>query len=106
MIFGMTHIYIFLKLRAFCIYSQQQRKRFANQLDKLFTSAELEMEIFGNIFQFLQIDLIGYLQDWLNSIQNRPGFTKEEKNRMFLSHQTYKGLLTSGTVKQLNFFLV
>ena len=37
-----------------------------------------------------------YLQDWLNSVEQRQGnFTKDARQKMFLSMQTYEGLKTN-----------
>lgn len=44
-------------------------------------------------FQWLESDFLGYLREWQQSIQNRPGdFTQNARNKMFLSWQTYEGL--------------
>lgn len=51
---------------------------------------------FKLLFQFLQQEFLAYLATWKESVSNREGFTKQEKNKMFLTHQTYKGLLTTG----------
>jgi len=43
---------------------------------------------------WLQHDFIGYLRKWKESINARPGhYTDTEKDKMFLSHQTFKGIL-------------
>ena len=43
---------------------------------------------------WLKNDFLHYFQEWKNSIENRPGdFTKNAKSNMFLSWQTYEGLL-------------
>ena len=45
-------------------------------------------------FQFLQNVFLQYLEDWRVSIQTRPGeFTGAQKQKMFLTHQTYIGLV-------------
>ena len=45
---------------------------------------------------WLQNDFLGYLQKWKDSSNTRSGnFTETEKGKMFLSHQTYKGILTT-----------
>lgn len=44
--------------------------------------------------KWLKKDFIGYLLNWKNNIENRPGkLEKTEKSRMFLSHQTFEGLM-------------
>ena len=45
-------------------------------------------------FSWLKNEFLHYFQEWKNSIENRPGdFTKNAKSNMFLSWQTYEGLL-------------
>ena len=45
-------------------------------------------------FSWLKNEFLSYFQEWKNSIENRPGdFTKNAKSNMFLSWQTYEGLL-------------
>ena len=45
-------------------------------------------------FSWLKNEFLRYFQEWKNSIENRPGdFTKNAKSNMFLSWQTYEGLL-------------
>lgn len=44
-------------------------------------------------FDFLEDDFLGYLQRWKQSVDSRPGFTASDRQKMFLSHQTYKGLV-------------
>ena len=45
-------------------------------------------------FSWLKNEFLCYFQEWKNSIENRPGdFTKNAKSNMFLSWQTYEGLL-------------
>ena len=47
-------------------------------------------------FDWLKNVFIKYLRDWKASISNRPGeFSKTEKAKMFLSQQTYEGLIIS-----------
>lgn len=44
-------------------------------------------------FQFLQ-DFLRFLEEWRQSVSERPGsFTQSERQKMFLTHQTYKGLV-------------
>ena len=59
-------------------------------------------------FQCLENVFLKYLADWLSSTQTRAGmFTPDEKARMFLSVQTYKGLqITVKSVVQLTKFLL
>ena len=46
-------------------------------------------------FQFLD-DFLAYLSDWKECVHTRPGnFTGADRNKLFLSHQTYKGLVTT-----------
>lgn len=46
-------------------------------------------------FQFLADEFIGYIENWKQSVEARPGFTKSQKNKMFLIYQTYDGLKTT-----------
>ncbi|KAK6181946.1 hypothetical protein SNE40_009722 [Patella caerulea] len=50
-------------------------------------------------FKFLTDDFLGYLKDWKKQVDDRAGFSKIEKLKMFLTHQTYKGLVI--TVKSV-----
>ena len=54
------------------------------------------MFIFHDYMQFLAEDFLGYIENWQTSVMGRDGFTKQEKNKMFLSKQTYEGLKTTG----------
>ena len=50
------------------------------------------------MFQWLQEDFMGYLQEWESSVQEREGdFTQAERNKMQLSHETLQGLKITGT---------
>lgn len=58
-------------------------------------------------FEFLQ-EFVNYLQDWKQSIAQRPGgFTAADRKKMFLTHQTYKGLVMTvhGFVEATKFLL-
>ena len=39
---------------------------------------------------------LGYLTQWLTRVNARPGFTKTERNKMLLSHQTQEGITMTG----------
>ena len=44
-------------------------------------------------FSWLRNVFLQYLDDWLHSIEHREGnFSRNAKNRMFISQQTYEGL--------------
>ena len=45
--------------------------------------------------QFLQ-SFLHHLEEWQANIQAREGFSKAERDRMFLSKQTYEGIVTTG----------
>ncbi len=45
--------------------------------------------------QFLE-SFITFLDSWKARVMARPGFTKEEKSKMFLTVQTYEGIVTTG----------
>lgn len=47
-------------------------------------------------FQFL-LDFLKYIEDWKWEVEKREGFTKSEKDKMFLSKQTYDGIKSTGT---------
>ena len=48
-----------------------------------------------------------YLEDWKDSIKSRNGFENEERNRMFLSRQTYEGLkITTKSVIEASKYLI
>lgn len=44
-------------------------------------------------FHFLLRVFLKYVEDWKNFVQNRSGFAQAEKQKMFLTHQIYKGLV-------------
>lgn len=48
-------------------------------------------------FDFLQTTFLGYLADWKASVEGRQDgnitYTKADRQKMFLSHQTFKGLV-------------
>ena len=53
-------------------------------------------------FQFLAEDVMGYIEDWKKSVMVREGFSRSEKNKMFLSQQTYDGMKSTGIGSWLN----
>lgn len=45
-------------------------------------------------FNWLKNDFLNYLKNWKESVENRPGdYSQSERDKMFLSHQTYKGII-------------
>ena len=47
-------------------------------------------------FLWLQNEFLVYLENWKSSVEKREGnFSRAERNKMFLSHQTYEGILIS-----------
>ena len=56
-----------------------------------------------NMVQWLRNVFLKYLDDWEKSVDERPGFTKEQKNLMLLSPATRLGLRMTGTSK-ITFF--
>ncbi|KAK6174161.1 hypothetical protein SNE40_017489 [Patella caerulea] len=44
-------------------------------------------------FKFLLGDFLGYLNEWKNEVESKEGFKKTQKSKMFLSTQTFKGLV-------------
>ena len=59
-------------------------------------------------FSWLKNQFLKYFEDWLKSIEERPGsYTKSEKQKMFISSQTYEGLkITVHSVIELVTFLI
>ena len=59
-------------------------------------------------FSWLKNQFLKYFEDWLRSTEERPGlYTKSEKQKMFISSQTYKGLkITVHSVIELVKFLI
>ena len=59
-------------------------------------------------FAWLQNVFLKYFEDWLHSIEQRPGnFSRNAHNNMFLSRQTYEGLkITVNSVIELVQFLL
>ena len=41
-------------------------------------------------------DFVQYLKEWKAAVANREGFSKVEKEKMFLTLQTYEGIVTTG----------
>ena len=59
-------------------------------------------------FDWLKNDFLGYLRNWKFSVLNRPGeFTTSDSDKMFLSHQTYTGLLITvhSVIEAMRFLL-
>ena len=48
--------------------------------------------------QFLE-EFVAFLDKWKEEINAREGFSKSERDKMFLSHQTYEGIVTTGKCK-------
>ena len=45
-------------------------------------------------FDFLEGEFLQYLENWRDSVKNRQGpYSPADRQKMFLSHQTYKGLV-------------
>ena len=59
-------------------------------------------------FSWLKNQFLKYFEDWLRSIEERPGaYTKSEKQKMFISSQTYEGVkITVHSVIELVKFLI
>ena len=59
-------------------------------------------------FSWLKNQVLKYFEDWLRSIEERPrAYTKCEKQKMFISSQTYEGLkITVHSVIELVKFLI
>ena len=57
--------------------------------------------MFRNVF-------LNYFQDWLNSVEQRQGnFTKDARQKMFISSQTYEGLkITVNSIVEATQFLL
>ena len=59
------------------------------QKDNLLPDSDSYDERFNFLNEFFR-----YLEQWKTSVQTRPGnFTASERAKMFLTHQTYKGLV-------------
>ena len=50
------------------------------------------MYVSFSLVQWLEETFLPYLDAWEQSIEAREGFSKEQKNRMLLSHETRLGL--------------
>ena len=59
-------------------------------------------------FSWLKNQFLKYFEDWLRSIEERPGaYTKSEKQKMFILSQTYEGVkITVYSVIELVMFLI
>ena len=61
-----------------------------------------------NDFHGCKINFLVYLENWKSCVEKRKGnFGRAERNEMFLSHQTYGGILISvySVIKSVNFLL-
>ena len=52
------------------------------------------------LLQFLSEEFLAYFQSWRDSVAAREGFTNAEKNKMFLTQQSYEGLQTTGRLNE------
>lgn len=59
-------------------------------------------------FLWMETTFLGYLNEWKESTQNRPGeFTENARSKMFLSWQTHKGFkITTHSVIEATKFLL
>ena len=62
----------------------------------------------GSRFSWLRSVFLRYFQDWLNSVEQRQGnFTKDARQKMFISSQTYEGLkITVNSIIEVTQFLL
>lgn len=51
--------------------------------------------------QWLQDSFLGYLSKWEESVNQREGVSKDEKNRMLLSQETWEGLIVTSKHNEL-----
>ena len=71
----------------------EDKKPFASKYDKR--------------LEWLQSTFLGYFSDWKHSIEMREGFTRREKEKMFISAQTYEGLrITASSILEIIPFLL
>ena len=99
-------------MQSYCSNATSETANFIGLVDKFFdcfnsrslTEAEHKRkpflapfkDIHDVRFEFLENQFLKYLKDWKDVIANRKGaFSKLEKSKMFLSEQTYEGILTS-----------
>ena len=99
-------------MQSYCSNATSETANFIGLVDKFFdcfnsrslTEAEHKRkpflapfkDIHDVRFEFLENQFLKYLKDWKDAIANRKGaFSKLEKSIMFLSEQTYEGILTS-----------
>ena len=50
------------------------------------------------MFQWLEEDFIGYLDQWEESVHSLDGMSKTQKNKMLLSPETRLGLRITGKI--------
>jgi hypothetical protein len=51
------------------------------------------------LFHFLHSQFLGYLIEWKQQVTEKAqkeGLTAAQRNKMFLSHQTYEGIVMTG----------
>ncbi len=70
-----------------------------NRLQVMYHNYYSAKPIALNGIQWLRDVFLKYLDDWEKSVDERPGFTKEQKNLMLLSPATRLGLRMTGTSK-------
>ena len=61
-----------------------------------------------NDFHGCKIDFLVYLENWKSCVEKSKGnFGRAERNKMFLSHQTYEGILiyVYSVIESVNFLL-
>ena len=59
-------------------------------------------------FLWLQNEFLVYLENWKSSVDKKEGnFSRAERNKMFLSHQMYEGILISvySIIESVKFFI-
>ena len=51
--------------------------------------------------QWLREEFVPYLVEWHNEVENEPGLNKSGKAKMFLSQQSFVGLVMTGMLAEV-----
>uniref|UniRef100_A0A8W8M802 Transposable element P transposase-like RNase H domain-containing protein n=1 Tax=Magallana gigas TaxID=29159 RepID=A0A8W8M802_MAGGI len=75
------------------------RSSTADELFLLLWKAVAYIEITCGL-KFLRGEFLDYFSNWQASVTTRPGFTKQKRNKMVLSHQTIEGIVMKDPLEE------
>ena len=60
-----------------------------------------KQDLYTHIYmQWLEDDVIGYLNEWMKSVKTRKGFTAGQKKLMMLPDSTVEGIRVTGMINK------